>query len=203
FKDFTDPRSGDVGKAGVHLDLLSRLARAATSRNKLNQIGNVIIEAAERAYTARDLARLHQSAHLLGTLPTAGAQYACRYFKALALTRKRHIEEARPLLESVADSSHSNFRARALQTLGVVSHLNGDLDQAARLQVEALRASTRAGHLDLQTPLMAQLNICAIESVNGDHLRALRRLDALAPVVQSISKAFPFYFYLYQNALAV
>ncbi|HMG33179.1 MAG TPA: hypothetical protein VKM94_04505 [Blastocatellia bacterium] len=203
FKDFTDSRSGVVGKAELHLDLLRQLARAATSHNTVNQVGNIVIQVAERAYNERDLTRLRESTRILESLPTAATQDAGLYYRGLALTRERQIAEARPLLESVADCTHSVFRARALQTLGVISHLNGDLDGAAKLQIEALRAANSRERLDLQTPLMAQLNICAIRSIHGDHAGAMRGLESLAPVVQSISKTFPFYFYLYQNALAV
>jgi hypothetical protein len=87
--------------------------------------------------------------------------------------------------------------------LGTNNHAKCQLDETLRFQLEALRvASDRNAH-GLQTTLLAHLEISHVKSDTGDHKGALAILESISPLVQTVSRQNPLYFYFYHNELAV
>lgn len=116
---------------------------------------------------------------------------------------KGQRDEADALLEKVADDGPITYRARAIQTLGTNNHANCQLDEALRLQLEALRVASDKDARGLQTTLLAHLAISHLTSDAGDHKGALSVLESIAPLVQIVRRTNPLYFYFYHNELAV
>jgi hypothetical protein len=136
-------------------------------------------------------------------LPIDCARQIGLYYYALAINRQGQIDEAEALLEIVADNAPITYRARAIQTLGTNNHAKCQLDETLRFQLEALRvASDRNAH-GLQTTLLAHLEISHVKSDTGDHKGALAILESISPLVQTVSRQNPLYFYFYHNELAV
>ncbi|HTG16357.1 MAG TPA: hypothetical protein VK747_14000, partial [Blastocatellia bacterium] len=91
------------------------------------------------------------------------------------------------------------YRARAIQTLGVMQQERGNLDEAGRFYLDAIRA----GHKhDLITTLSAYETISAIRSASGDHQGALADLESLWPLFRPAAKQYPFSYYLYHADIA-
>jgi tetratricopeptide (TPR) repeat protein len=137
------------------------------------------------------------------SLPLDSARQVGLYYRALASQRNALLDEAQILFETVADHAPSTYRARALQSLGTNHHTRRHLDEALRFQLEALRVASDKDPHDLQTTLLAYLQISHIKSDNGDHNGALAVLDGISPLVEIVSQQSPHYFYLYHNELAV
>src|SRR5262249_39719939 len=91
----------------------------------------------------------------------------------------------------------------AIQAIGAIYHRQGRPDEALRFYPEALRvASAENGH-DLLTDLLVRLEICCIRSETGDNQGALADYERLYPLVRTVSRQHPLYFYFYHNELAV
>jgi tetratricopeptide (TPR) repeat protein len=146
---------------------------------------------------------LDEASLALMNLPLRAARQIGSYYHSLAIYRKGRKEEADALLERIADAAPITYRARALQSLGANCHVNGQLDEALRFQLQALRVASDRNAQGLQTTLIARLEISIIKSLYGDHNRALSDLEGLGPLVSLIAKHHPFYFYAYCNELAV
>jgi hypothetical protein len=193
-----------VSNGGLfHQIVASHLAQTVHSQEIYLKLANALIRFAEQAFTLRDLSALEEASRILMTLPVDAARQIGIYYYALAINRRGRRDEAKVLLERVADHGPVTYRARAIQTLGTGQHYNGQLDEALRFQVEALRvASDRNAH-GLQTTLMAHLEISHFKSDTGDHKGALRVLESVTPLVQIVARQNPLYFYFYHNELAV
>jgi tetratricopeptide (TPR) repeat protein len=196
-------------ESGVSLDgliqnlLVSRLARAANSRQALNELTCRLIPLAEQAFSLRDISALQAVSQILANLPLAGARQIGQYYQALAISRNGQTEEALSLLEAVAEDAPLSYRARAIQTLGSIYHRQGHLDEALRLYPEAMQAASSENGRDPLTILLAQLELACIKSERGEHREALAAYESLSPLVRLVSKQHPLYFYFYHNELAV
>jgi hypothetical protein len=200
---FANPLVG-VGKGGsLRESLLGHLAQVVLSRTAFGDLAGIGIRLAENAYSFRDTSTLDEASAFLMNLPASGAYEIGAFYRALALKRKGSPEPAKALFETIADRGPLAYRARAIQALGAISRDQQDLRDALQLQLEALRMATSLGPAGLQTCLMTRLSAAAIQSDCGDHRGALCSLQALSPLVQAVAKSNPFYFYIYQNALAV
>jgi len=167
------------------------------------KLTNELICYAEQAYVMRDVKALDEVSHVLMNLPVEAARQIGTYYFALARYHSGQREHADTLIENVADNAPVTYRARAIQTLGARRHAYGQLDEALRFQLEALRAASDTNANGLQTALMAHWEISIIKSLDGDHKGALSDLKRLTPLVSLASKQTPFYFYFYCNDLAV
>ncbi|MEK6406180.1 MAG: hypothetical protein AABN34_04375 [Acidobacteriota bacterium] len=181
----------------------SHLAQTVHSHELFVKLANELIEFAEQAYVMRDLNALDEISHVLMNLPVDAARQIGSYYYALAINRKGQRDEAEALLEKIADDGPITYRARAIQTLGTNHGSKGQLREALRFQLEALRmASDRNAH-GLQTTLLARWEIAVVRSLAGDHNGALASLEKLWPLVYNVAKQHPFYFYVFHNGLAV
>jgi tetratricopeptide (TPR) repeat protein len=183
--------------------LASRLIQTVTSQELFLKLTNSLIQFAEQAYLRRDLDALEEISRVLMNLPIDAARQIGLYYHALTIKRKGHLDEAQTLLETVADKAPLNYRARATQGLGANYHDKGQLNEALRFQLEALRmASDKTAH-GLQTTLLAHGEIAIVRSLDGDHHGALADLEKLWPLFYHVAKQNPFYFYVFNNELAV
>lgn len=180
----------------------NHLAQTVHSQQTFAQLTNELIRFAEHALAMRDLHALEDVSRILMNLPVEAAQQVGLYYHAYAINRSKR-DEAKCLLEIVANTGPIAYRARAIQTLGGIHHLSGELDEALRFQLEALRAASDKDAHDLQTTLLAYWEISIIKSLDGDHEGALSDLKSLSPLVNLLTKQKPFYFYSYCNALSV
>src|SRR5262249_28611701 len=132
-----------------------------------------------------------------------GAREISNYYLALSLKRADQIDQAKRLFEIAADHAPAPFRSRAIQSLGVISCVSGDLAESIGLQTEALKLASENSTRDLTTSLMSLLNISAAKSLLGEHDEALRILDKLPLLVRAVARSHPLYYYFYHNELAV
>jgi hypothetical protein len=199
---FAHPSTGIVRVGSLRDTLLSHLALVAKSRTATSELAKIGIRLAESAYSFRDVDALEEASAFLMSLPSSRINEIGTYYHALALKRKGSIKQATALCETVSSRAPQAYQARAIQTLGAICRDENDLSGALRFQMEALRAATSRA-AGLQASLMARLSAATIQSDYGDHQGALNSLESLAPLVLAVARSNPFYFYVYQNALAV
>ena len=185
----------------LYIDSLHRLARASTLQEHQKLLN--AINSAEQAYSLRNITRLRTAALELLTLQVDGAKEIGSYYLALSLKRIGQIEEAKRLFEITADSAPAPFKSRAIQSLGIISCVRGDLAESFRLQVDALRIASERNTCDPTTALMALLDISALNSLLGAHKEAFGMLQKLPLLVRKVSQWNPLYYYFYHNELAV
>ena len=181
----------------------SHFAQTIHSQELFVNLTNELIRFAEQAYVMRDVDALDDVSSALMNLPVDAARQIGIYYYALAINRKGQRDEAEALFEKIADNGPTTYRARAIQTLGANQHEKGQLDEALRFQLEALRVASDKDAHGLQTTVLARGEISIIRSLDGDHKGALSDLKGLSPFINLIAKREPFYFYAYCNDLAV
>ncbi len=187
----------------LHHVVAGHLIRTLNSHELFVKLTNEVIQLAEQAYLRRDLDSLEEMSRVLTNLPVDAARQIGLYYHALAIKRKGDTVQAQTLFETVADNAPIACRARAIQGLGANCLGKGQLNEALRFQLEALRACSDTNAHGLQTVLMAHWDIAIVRSLAGDHKGALAHFEKLRPLVCQIAKRQPFYFYKYHNALAV
>jgi tetratricopeptide (TPR) repeat protein len=209
FIGFTSERELVDSKITARLTKLLQVATVgelnhrANSRELLNDVSQAVIQLAEHSFSVRNIDSLREASLVLQGLPIAEARRIGQYYQALALRRSGKIDESLPLLETIADSAPIAYRARALQTLGAICHVQGKIEEALRLYPEAKRAASIENGRDLLTTLLVSEEIACIKSEMGDHRGALADYENLSPLVRIVSRKNPLYFYLYHNELAV
>jgi hypothetical protein len=179
------------------------LAQTVHSRKLFGKLANQLIAFAEQAYIVRNLPALEEASQILMNLPVDAARQIGTYYYSLAINRKGQRDQAETLLGKVANDGPVTYRARAIQSLGGNLHDKGKLDEALRLQLEALRAASDRDADGFQTTLKAHFEIAIVRSLDGDHSGALSHFEKLWPIVNHITRQNPLYFYLYHNAIAV
>lgn len=183
--------------------VLSRLTRFADSYQSFGELARTFIRLAEHAYCLRDKKRLEEASRVLLNLPLARARQLGLFYQALALKRNGQTDEARSRFELIADNGQLAYRARAIQALGALHYDKDQPTEALRFHIEAARATSDGVDHDPLDKLMIQLEISHIQAHFGDHPRALAALEKLASLARFVGNKYPFYFYVYHNALAV
>jgi tetratricopeptide (TPR) repeat protein len=192
-----------VSRGALLRDIVARhLAQTVHSQELFVILTNELIQIAEQALVMRDLHALEEVGTILMSLPMEAAQQVGLYYHAFAINRSRR-DQAERLLQTVADNGPITYRARAIQTLGGIHELSGELDEALRFQLEALRAASDKNAHGLQTTLMAHHEISVIKSLDGDHKGALSSFRSFGPLVNLVAKQEPLYFYVYCSELAI
>lgn len=144
---------------------------------------------------------VEQASQIMLALPIADQlEGIAKYYQALSNWRRGDVSTARRSLEAVAEESTPQYRARALQIIGLTYHDRGEIDTALSFYIAAGKAS---GNCDFLTQVESHRMIAVIRSCHGDHSRALEHLERLFPAVNAASKAFPVLYYDYLNSLAV
>ncbi|MEK6299404.1 MAG: hypothetical protein AABO41_01680 [Acidobacteriota bacterium] len=181
----------------------SHLAQTVHSQELFFKLTNELIRFAEQALVMRDVDALDEVSHILMSLPINAARQIGRYYYSRAIYGNGQRDEANGLLEKLADNGPITYRARAIQTLGANYHASGQLDEALRFQLEALRLESDRNGRGFQATMLARWEISTIRGLNGDHRGALSDLKDLRPLLNLAAKQQPFYFYAYCNDLAV
>lgn len=200
--EFADSRVPVSQVGTLERTVVSLLADRANSGRIFNDLSQRLIRLAEHAYSLRDMRSVQEVSELLLNLPILEAQRIGQYYQALVNKRAGRIDEAQALLQGVADYAPLGWRARAMQTLGVVRHEQGHIDDALRFYKEASLA-TSSKQPSLLTNLLANLQISVIKGSTGDHQGAIDYLRNLSPLVRLVANEQPLYFYFFHNALAV
>ncbi len=157
---------------------------AAQQRERLTRI-------AELAYSHRNVNAMEHAAREL----VAFDSDAALYYLAIAARWHGRADEARKLLESI----RGPYQARAIHTLGIIHHLAGRIDEAAKYYSEAIKANR--GH-DLLALVNSQFQAAAIKSARGKHEQSLDGLLSLYGVVRVAAKSYPHVWPALHNAVA-
>jgi hypothetical protein len=161
------------------------------------QLGNRLIQLAERANAFRQLGKVRQLAELLIGLPIIEYQHVGQYYLALAIHRngKGDIERAQRILESVISKIHLSYKAKAILLLAAVSARKRDYDSEFYYFTESLRAE---GTID--SIITARRGIAVSKARAGYNQQALKDLESLTPLIQYTK---PNTYYDFLNSYAV
>jgi tetratricopeptide (TPR) repeat protein len=193
-----------VSQSGLlHSLVVSRLAQTIHSQRVLLELADKLIRLAEHYFALRNTNALEELSRALINLPIPSAQQAGFYYQALVIKPKGQPNEARLLLEAVANSGPLAYRARAIQSLGYIHRGQGQFHDALKLYIEALKAAPDKDAFGLLTRLMAHIEISIIKSSLGDHRGATISLESLFPLARTIGKHYPAIYYDFLNSLAV
>lgn len=164
-------------------------------------LGERLAIIARHAYLAKKMDAVEQASQLMLALPIADQlEGIAKYYQALCTWRRGDISNARRSLEGVAEGSTPQYRARALQIIGLTHHDRCELDAALGFYIAAGKASLNC---DFLTHVESHRMMAVIRSCHGDHSQALEHLEKLFPSVRAAAKVFPVLYYDYLNSLAV
>ncbi len=199
-----EPSARPVGLCQkVILSHLARCSRLSNSRQLFTSLADELIRLAEYNIALRDTDALAEASQALMHLPISSAQKAGQYYQAFNINRKGKPNEAKLLLEVIADDAPPAYRARAMQTLGRIYYAERKVEQSLRLYLESLRVVPKKSAMESVTTLMAHWEISIVKSIFGDHRGALNSLENLTPLVRFTAQYNSFYYYLHHNSLAV
>jgi tetratricopeptide (TPR) repeat protein len=150
-----------------------------------------LLASCENYYTLRQFERIEAILETLEYLPLTQSQrerFLC--YKAFVCKKKGHTDQARHLLEGVADRS-----VRAMLFLGTLHCKALRFDEARRYYREALKISPNE--------LQAHQALAIVESLDGNHKGSLRELERLLPLALSVKVSQPTVYLDHLNSLAV
>jgi hypothetical protein len=181
-----------------------QLISGISSQRRFVDLGEKLVGLAEQAYAFRQLDQLAELTRALQGLPLPRQyQTAARYFRGLELMRRGDLDGAKPVLESIAAEPPHRYSARAIQSLGAVFKIQGDLDTSLKLHIEAGRCAAGKQYNDLLTVLFVRKNIAVLKSMDGDHHGALVDLQHMEPAMKAVGLIHRPVYYDYLNSLAV
>jgi tetratricopeptide (TPR) repeat protein len=201
---------GETNHVSLHGAFYQQIARklikAVYNTEAVTSEANRLIALADHALNLKQTDNVEQISNILAHAPLPhGYHRIGHYYQVFCLKRRGKIDQARAGFQHLAESPDLplNFRARAIQALGVSYAETGHFDEAARFFIQAARtASARQGG-DLLTLYNAQALMAVHRSVNGDHQGALLHLESLRPLVRRLIADQPLMRYIYINSLAV
>jgi tetratricopeptide (TPR) repeat protein len=165
--------------------------------------GGKLVAVAEHAYPIQDNETLKEAAELLVALPAqAGYRGMAYYYRGLYALRQREYDRAHVLFSRVIEQGSPAYRSRALVSLGRVYLREGDLEASRAATLEAARLASDHCRSALAA-VTTGVNIAILDSISGDHRRALESLETLFPVAQMMGPQHPHEYYSYLNSLAV
>lgn len=183
-----------------HRLIHASLARSAFTSEGFQVLGNQLATVARHAYFAKQMDAVEQASQLMLAVPVSDLlRSVARYYQALCKWRRREIETPRQLRAMLEDAP-PQFRARALQAVGLAYHEFGEVDTALHHYVEAGKASVEC---DLVTLAYSQSMTAIVRGIHGDHKQALDHLEELFPLVRAVGKYYPVLYYDFLNSLAV
>lgn len=189
---------------GVEIKLYTKLLPfeliiSSKSRTLLRNRAKYLIRICEDSIAYRKWDFLSEASAYLSTIPIAQARHAGAYFSACAMKRQGKRDNARSLLEQVADAPLTSYRTRAIQTLGFMQEEDDNLDEATRYYREALQVSR--DH-DLVAPFCTHLFLSKIKALTGDHFKSVAELVSLSGRFGPVLRHHSFYSFLYHANLA-
>ncbi|HEX8183669.1 MAG TPA: hypothetical protein VF747_02925 [Blastocatellia bacterium] len=167
-------------------------------------MGNELVTFAQQALATRQKDALDQVSHMMMNLPLP-RQYKSigMYYHSFKLRREGGLDKARALLENLADEVPHWYRGRVIMSLAGLVFDSGDFQSALPLYLDANRAASTDGRLDLFTLAESQRQLAILKGLNGDHISAVAHLESLFPITRSAALACPSVWYDHLNSLAV
>ena len=191
-----------VNQHGYYRQLIqSLLVRSVDTVEGLQVLGRQLETIAKQACLSKQMGAVEQACQLMLALPpSAQFESLAQYYQALCTWRRGDPQGARQSLEHLVEKAPPEYRARALQIIGLTYHKSGEIDAALPFYIMAGKAAVRD---DFATLIESQRMTAVIRSINGDHKRALADLEGLFSPVRAISRYFPVLYYELLNSLAV
>jgi len=156
----------------------------------------------EQFYLNRAIEPLTEAAGLLASLTSPHAQAAGNFYLAMVSFRQGDLINASRLLEATIKTEGSGkYKARAIQSLGIIYRFDGDHNEAFRLYQQAIMRAT-GPRADFVTIIRAGINLSELHSSEGNRSAALADLRQLRPAVQLASQVNPVYAPLWCNEVA-
>jgi tetratricopeptide (TPR) repeat protein len=150
-----------------------------------------LLASCESYYTLRQFERIEGIVDILENLPiTEAQQESVVYYRALVYNWRKLPEEAKSVLEPIANSS-----IRAMLFLGTLHCNTLQFDEARRYYREGLKLSPNE--------LQAYQALAILESLDGNHKGSLRELEKLLPLALSVRASQPTVYLDHLNSLAV
>lgn len=146
-------------------------------------LGNKLIHQARIAHAFRHTTVVEETATILCSLPMKEYQQAGQYYLAWCALQgsNKDLDSSRAALEKVAARATTNYKARAILSLGAVSALKGDSESQLHYYVESIKA---ARDRDVSTIVEAQQGIAILKAREGYHRSALQDLEQLLPLAR-------------------
>jgi tetratricopeptide (TPR) repeat protein len=184
---------------------LSKIAGAlhlVNSQSALDSIAREMIEIARRARLSLDMELCSKASSAVLALPLSeGLRSVAEVYDDLSC--RAVMFDARGFRQALARRASSIERpyiARVIVEIAQTYDLEGDLSEALRYYVEAMKAAKGTDGL---AAVHAAANMALLRSDDGDHHGALRELERLFPIIGSTSYACPHLYYSYANNRAV
>jgi hypothetical protein len=123
------------------------------------------------------------------------------YYRGLAALRSGSgdLNCAQRLLEQASEYAPVRYRARSILSLGAIEgyrgNISAELPHYGRVQ--------RIEQADYYTRLEASRAVALVHSLEGDHQRAVKQLEALYPIAQHFARVNPRLYFDLLNSLAV
>ncbi|MEK6324772.1 MAG: hypothetical protein AABN33_24280 [Acidobacteriota bacterium] len=169
-------------------------------------MGNRLIVLAEQAHAFRQMNVIEQVSQILGSLPLSRQYEAVsRYYQALCIQSfgRGDIEQAISLLEGVAETVPTRYRARVMISLGANARNRCDNQSALSFYSDAARFISLSGLYDPYAATHTQKMVAVISGEDGNHRDALEMLENLFPLAHAMRPSQPHVYYDYMNSLAV
>ena len=195
-----------VSHARLYQGIAQNLIRGLNTKQALSGFAARVISVADNAYAFRRLDMVGCAGQLLLSLPISRQLESIgNYYKALSLNQggRGDTDGARLLLEGVAHSASSEYRARAMLALGSNSVAVGDHQTAMSFYRELTRLKTRDNSFNPVTLCVTGRMAAVVKVINGDHRGALSDLESMLPLARLAGSVQPYAYYDYLNTLAV
>ena len=177
------------------------LARSKYTIEGFQVFGHQLAAIARHAYLAKQMSAVEQASQIMLALPITGQlEGIARYYQALCSWRYGDRDGARQSLERVVEEATPQYRARALQIIGLTYHECGEVDEALPFYLAAGRT---AASCDLLTLAESQWMTAIVRGIHGDHKQATADLERVFPLVCAVGKYYPASYYDFLNSLAV
>jgi AraC-like DNA-binding protein len=181
----------------MNANAIKRFLKALSSiaeieRGQLYQL----VQSAETSYCLRDIHSQHEIGLVLQSFAYPFNQVG-KYYESVFLHRTGQYGKARELLESVAESAPARYRSKALLSLSAVEESLGRFEESLRLRLSASTCD------DPVTLFQAKQGIAVLRGLEGDHRAALRDLERLMPLAQTIGKRGHSAYFAFLNSYAL
>ena len=190
-----------LSQHGYYRQLIcASLARSTYTSEGFQVLGQQLAAVARHAYVARQMDTVEQATQVMLALPLSSQlESIARYHQALCTWRQGEVDNTRQF-ERTVEEAPPQYKARALQAIGLIHHKRGELDAALPFYLAAGKAGANC---DLLTLAESQEMIAVVRSIHGDHKQALADLERLFPLLRAIGKYYPAAYYTFLNDFAV
>ena len=175
-------------------------ARNLHTTEGFQALGRQLAAIARRALLSQQVGAVEQASQLMLALPISDQlESIARYYQTWCRWRQGDLSSARQF-ERAVEELPSEYKARALQVIGLTYQQRGELDAALPYYLDAGKT---AASTDWLTLAQSQQMTAVVRGILGDHKQAVADLEKLFPLIRAISKYYPRTYYDYLNSLAV